>query len=140
RTRTRRRGWRSRRRAARARGRAGRRGVRVGARGESETWAVLPTGAFGRPRCGVEGARGEAARVARAPRYGCDLGRRRLDQALLGIDVGGTKVAFALGDRSGRIAARSRRRTDPSGRAEKDLDRMVDDARALLAQAGLAPG
>src|SRR5690606_16220899 len=62
------------------------------------------------------------------------------DQALLGIDVGGTKVAFALGDRSGRIAARSRRRTDPSGRAEKDLDRMVDDARALLAQAGLAPG
>jgi glucokinase len=57
---------------------------------------------------------------------------------LLGIDIGGTKLALALGDESGRIRRRFRRPTDPSGRPEDDIARMLDDARRLLAEAGVA--
>jgi glucokinase len=53
--------------------------------------------------------------------------------------VGGTKLALAVGDADGRILARRRRPTGPSGRPEADLARIVADARALLAEAGLAP-
>ncbi|MCZ6464188.1 MAG: ROK family protein [Proteobacteria bacterium] len=61
-------------------------------------------------------------------------------QALfLGIDLGGTKVAAALGDDSGRILARSRRPTEPSGRPEADVARLVEDARGLLSQADARP-
>jgi glucokinase len=53
--------------------------------------------------------------------------------------VGGTKVAFAMGDEEGRVVARSRRPTAASGDASRDLDRIVADGRQLLAEAGLAP-
>lgn len=59
---------------------------------------------------------------------------------ILGVDLGGTKVAFALGDREGGLHARHRRPTEPSGDAERDLARITDDARALLAEAGASPG
>jgi glucokinase len=56
----------------------------------------------------------------------------------LGIDIGGTKVAFALGRADGEILARSRRPTDPSGNPQADLRRMGADARRLVEQAGVA--
>jgi glucokinase len=59
---------------------------------------------------------------------------------LLGIDVGGTKVAFALGGADGGVRARRRRPTAPSGRLEDDLAGIAADARALLAEAGVRPG
>ena len=57
---------------------------------------------------------------------------------LLGIDIGATKVALALGDRDGGIHARRRRPTAPSGSPERDIEALVTDARALLAEAGVA--
>jgi glucokinase len=54
--------------------------------------------------------------------------------------VGGTKVALALGDPSGGLRARRRRPTEPSGDPERDIARIAADARALLAEAGVAPG
>jgi glucokinase len=59
---------------------------------------------------------------------------------LLGIDIGGTKVALALGDAQGRVGARLRRPTEPSGDPEADVARIAADARRLLAEAGLGPG
>jgi len=58
----------------------------------------------------------------------------------LGIDLGGTKTVLALGDGSGNVRARSRRATEPSGDAERDVARLVEDARSLLRQAGVTPG
>ncbi|MCS5635436.1 MAG: ROK family protein [Myxococcota bacterium] len=55
---------------------------------------------------------------------------------LLGIDIGGSKIAYALGDDSGRILGRRRRPTDPSGDPGRDLDRIAADARALVAEEG----
>ncbi|MGH0037715.1 MAG: ROK family protein [Myxococcota bacterium] len=60
--------------------------------------------------------------------------------AILGIDLGGTKIAYALGDARGGLHARHRRPTEPSGSPERDLARMIDDARTLVSEAGLAPG
>jgi glucokinase len=57
----------------------------------------------------------------------------------LGIDVGGTKVAAAVGDQKGRVVARTRRPTEPSGDPSRDLERVVADGRSLLAEAGLSP-
>lgn len=58
---------------------------------------------------------------------------------VLGIDVGGTKVAFALGDETGRVRAHRRRPMAGSGDPDADLDRIAEDARALLAEAGVGP-
>ncbi len=58
---------------------------------------------------------------------------------LLGIDVGGTKVAFGLGDETGRLRARQRRPTEPTRDPQRDLARIVADARRLLEEAGVAP-
>ena len=55
---------------------------------------------------------------------------------LLGIDIGGSKIAYALGDSSGRILARRRRPTEPSGDPALDLARMAADAQALVAKEG----
>jgi glucokinase len=55
----------------------------------------------------------------------------------LGIDVGGTKVALALADAEGRIVARTRRPTEPSGRPQDDVARLLADARALLEREGV---
>ena len=56
----------------------------------------------------------------------------------LGIDIGGTKLALALGDCDGRIVARRRRATAPTGDPNRDVETIVADARALLAEAGVA--
>ncbi len=57
---------------------------------------------------------------------------------MLGIDIGGSKVALALGDAQGRLRARMRRATEPSGDAQADLARIASDARRLLSEAGVA--
>jgi glucokinase len=56
---------------------------------------------------------------------------------VLGIDIGGTKVALALGQADGTLEARFRRPLEPTGDAAHDLARIGDDARRLLAGAGL---
>ena len=60
--------------------------------------------------------------------------------ALLGIDLGGTKIELALGDADGRPLRRRRRPTEPSGDPAADVARMADDARALLAEGGVGQG
>jgi len=55
---------------------------------------------------------------------------------VLGIDLGGSKLALALGTPEGRVLARSRRPTEPSGDPKQDIARIVESARALLAEAG----
>jgi glucokinase len=49
-------------------------------------------------------------------------------------------VVLAVGDAEGGVRAERRRPTEPSGSPERDLARLAADARALLAEAGLAPG
>ncbi len=56
----------------------------------------------------------------------------------LGIDVGGTKTALALGDGEGRILARERLATPHTGDAKADLRTVAERARALLSRAGVA--
>jgi glucokinase len=55
----------------------------------------------------------------------------------LGIDIGGTKTALALGDASGQVLADARFATAPSGDALRDLARIAEAARALLAARGI---
>ncbi len=55
---------------------------------------------------------------------------------LVGIDIGGTKIAVAAGDASGAIARRWRRPTAPSGRPEDDLERLAGDVRKLVEEVG----
>ena len=59
---------------------------------------------------------------------------------LLGIDIGGTKIGFSLGDETGKIQRRLRRATQPSGSAETDLRRLAEEARRLIGAAGARPG
>jgi glucokinase len=54
----------------------------------------------------------------------------------LGFDIGGSKLALALGDAEGRILARARRPSELSGDARADVKRMIDDALGLLRDAG----
>jgi glucokinase len=65
--------------------------------------------------------------------------KRFLIPTLLGIDIGATKVALAIGDEKGRVVARARRATEPTGRPERDVARIAEDAQRLLAKAGVAP-
>jgi len=62
------------------------------------------------------------------------------ETTLLGIDVGGTKVAICLARADGTILARLRRPTEPSGDPVADVARMAADARGLAAEAGVALG
>ncbi len=55
---------------------------------------------------------------------------------LLGIDVGGTKVACALGDASGQVLDSRRRPTEASGDPVRDLERMAADVRSLVEESG----
>ena len=55
---------------------------------------------------------------------------------LLGIDVGGTKVAFAIGDAAGNLLASQRRPTSPSGRGAIDVAAMIEDLRRLVRETG----
>jgi glucokinase len=57
---------------------------------------------------------------------------------VLGIDIGGTKIALALGGPDGRIEARLRRPLDPTGSAEQDLARIASDAHRLVTDAGVS--
>ncbi|MGE4649252.1 MAG: ROK family protein [Myxococcota bacterium] len=57
---------------------------------------------------------------------------------VLGIDLGGSKLALALGTPEGRVLARSRRPTEPSGDPKRDIARILESARALLAEAGIS--
>ena len=59
---------------------------------------------------------------------------------ILGIDIGGTKVALAAGDAEGLPRARSRRPTAPCGDARKDVERLIEDADALLGEVGATRG
>jgi glucokinase len=54
------------------------------------------------------------------------------------VDLGASKVAFALGDAAGRVRARWRRPTGPCGDPARDVARLLDDARAFLAEQGVA--
>jgi glucokinase len=58
---------------------------------------------------------------------------------LLGIDIGGTKIEFSLGEESGKIHRRFRRATQLSGQAETDLRRIAEEARHLVGAAGARP-
>jgi glucokinase len=60
-------------------------------------------------------------------------------RALLGIDLGGTKIAYALGGEDGHPRRERRRPTEPSGDPAADVARIADDVLALLREAGLAP-
>jgi glucokinase len=60
-----------------------------------------------------------------------------MGECVLGIDIGGTKVAVSVGDRAGNVIARTRRPTDPCGVARDDIARLAADARAAVATAGL---
>ncbi|MFA7256132.1 MAG: ROK family protein [Kiritimatiellales bacterium] len=55
---------------------------------------------------------------------------------LLGIDIGGTKIAVAIGNERGEIIADQRFPTDP-GSARKTLTQAVETAEGLIAKAGL---
>ncbi|MCA9511233.1 MAG: ROK family protein [Myxococcales bacterium] len=68
---------------------------------------------------------------------GAPTGERR--SLVAGVDIGGTKVAFAIADGAGRLLLQRRRPTEPSGSAARDLARMADDLRALLAELGATP-
>jgi len=79
----------------------------------------------------------EGFRIAtRTQRAGQGGGER---PALVGVDIGGTKIAVAVGEQGGGIRARRRRLTDPSGSPADDLARIAEDVRAALAEAGLSP-
>ncbi|MFQ5418403.1 MAG: ROK family protein, partial [Myxococcota bacterium] len=56
----------------------------------------------------------------------------------LGIDIGGSKLAVAVGDGDGKILARLRRPIDATDRPDEDLARIAADAREVLAEAGVA--
>ena len=57
---------------------------------------------------------------------------------LLGIDVGGTKVAFAIGDAAGNLLASQRRPTSPSGHGAIDIAAMIEDLRRLVRETGVS--
>lgn len=55
---------------------------------------------------------------------------------LLGIDLGGTKVAYTLADSDGQIRARRRDPTPGTGAAATDVDVLVKTVQALCAEHG----
>lgn len=58
---------------------------------------------------------------------------------LLGIDIGGTKTAFALAPPDGHaLQAHARHPAPRTGAARGDVDRIIEQADALLAESGLA--
>lgn len=59
---------------------------------------------------------------------------------LVGIDVGGTKIAFAAGEANGTLLATEQRPSRLSGDGAIDVAAMAEDVRGLLAKAGIAPG
>jgi len=64
-------------------------------------------------------------------------GGRVNESLILGIDIGGTKVAYGLADASGGLLARGRRPTEPSRDPDADLAGIAEGARRVLADAGV---
>ncbi|MEE3329181.1 MAG: ROK family protein [Myxococcota bacterium] len=62
--------------------------------------------------------------------------RRGIRPVLLGIDLGGTKVAYTLADESGQILARKRAPSPNTGGWEGDIARMLESARAFCLEQG----
>jgi glucokinase len=62
---------------------------------------------------------------------------QRFSLLLLGIDIGGTKLALALGNAQGEIVQRFHRPIEASGDAQRDVARIVEDAQQLLVSAGV---
>lgn len=60
--------------------------------------------------------------------------------AELGIDLGGTKLVLAVGNGQGNVLAQRRRPTESSGDPRVDVERIAEEARSLLSEAGVAPG
>jgi len=58
---------------------------------------------------------------------------------LVGIDIGGTKIATSVGDLSGRVIARTRRETPGSGDPRSDVRAIAGDVRRVLEEAGGSP-
>jgi glucokinase len=58
--------------------------------------------------------------------------------ALVGIDIGGSKLALAVADERGVPLRRARWPTDPAEPPARALERLAGGARRLLAEAGLA--
>ena len=58
--------------------------------------------------------------------------------AWLGIDLGGTKLALALGDEEQKPTRKFRRPLAPTGDWETDLSAMIEDVHRLLAEADVA--
>ena len=50
---------------------------------------------------------------------------------LVGIDIGGTKIATSAGDAAGRVMARTRRPTGGSGDPRRDVALLVEDVRGV---------
>ena len=59
---------------------------------------------------------------------------------VLGIDIGGTKLAIAIGGSDRVLEARWRRPMQPSGDPLRDLARIANDARRVATDAGVALG
>jgi len=58
---------------------------------------------------------------------------------LLGIDIGGTKTAFALAPPDGHVLRAHARHPAPgTGAARSDVDRILEQADALLAESELS--
>ena len=57
---------------------------------------------------------------------------------LVGIDIGGTKIATAAGDVAGNVIARTRRPTAGSGDPREDVDALVRDVRQVIDEVGAA--
>jgi glucokinase len=60
-----------------------------------------------------------------------------MSELLVGIDIGGTKIATSAARLSGDVIARTRRPTGPLGDPRRDVARIAADLRQLLAEAGL---
>src|SRR4051794_2543258 len=59
-----------------------------------------------------------------------------MESVWLGIDVGGTNVVMALGDRNGNVFAKKRIPTLAADGAARVLKRIIDAVEAMLAETG----
>jgi glucokinase len=59
-----------------------------------------------------------------------------MSELLVGIDIGGSKIATSVGEASGDVIARTRRATGPLGAPRDDVRAIAEDVRELLAQVG----
>jgi glucokinase len=59
------------------------------------------------------------------------------ERAVIGIDLGGTKISTALLDSAGKIIAHDHRKTHATEGPRVVIGRMVDTARGVMAQAGV---